>query len=37
MHRSWFAQDVTPKNFISVLLGEKELMQDIGSGKVLDR
>ncbi|CAF3568370.1 unnamed protein product [Rotaria sordida] len=28
--------DVTPKNFINILLGNKEAMQGIGSGKVLE-
>lgn len=28
--------DVTPQNFINVLLGKKEEMKDIGSGKVLE-
>ncbi|CAF1648978.1 unnamed protein product [Adineta ricciae] len=29
-------KDVTPKNFINVLLGNKEAMKGIGSGKVLE-
>jgi len=29
-------KDVTPKNFINVLLGNKEAMQGVGSGKVLE-
>ncbi|CAF4406536.1 unnamed protein product, partial [Adineta steineri] len=27
---------VTPKNFINVLLGKKDLMKGVGSGKVLE-
>jgi len=29
-------QDVTPKNFLNVLIGNKEAMKGIGSGKVLE-
>lgn len=29
-------KDVTPKNFINILLGDKEAMKGIGSGKVLE-
>jgi legumain len=28
---------VTPKNFIDVLLGKKDAMKGVGSGKVLER
>ena len=28
---------VTPKNFINVLLGKKDAMKGVGSGKVLER
>jgi hypothetical protein len=28
---------VTPKNFMHVLLGEKEALRGVGSGKVLER
>jgi len=30
-------QHVTPKNFIHVLLGDKEAVRGVGSGKVIER
>ena len=32
-----FLQEVTPKNFLNILKGNKEAMKGIGSGKVIDR
>jgi legumain len=32
----YIGKDVTPKNFINVLLGNKEAMNGVGSGKVLE-
>ena len=31
------SKDVTPKNFLNILKGDKEAMKGIGSGKVIDR
>ncbi len=33
----FYFQTVTPKHFINVLLGKKDLMKGIGSGKVIER
>ena len=32
-----FLKEVTPKNFLNILKGDKEAMKGIGSGKVIDR
>ena len=32
-----FLKEVTPKNFLNILKGNKEAMKGIGSGKVIDR
>jgi legumain len=34
--KDYIGKTVTPKNFINVLLGKKDLMKGIGSGKVLE-
>jgi legumain len=32
----YVGKEVTPKNFLNVLLGKKDLMKDVGSGKVIE-
>jgi len=34
--KDYVGRDVTPKNFLSILQGDKEAMKNIGSGKVID-
>jgi len=34
--KDYVGKDVTPKNFINILTGNKEAMKNIGSGKVID-
>lgn len=34
--KDYTGQDVTPKNFLNILLGKKKLMAGIGSGKVIE-